>query len=420
MRLELAIHPVTHLELGSETMLAGTWLTVGVEEVRRLVLEDRRLRDVELAVARPGESCRIGVVFDILQPRAKEPGTGVDFPGILGPFARAGEGTTHALAGMAVTVLDEGAVGFGSNVLDMSGPAAEITPFASMSHLVIAPHALQGLERHAYLNALRLASVKVAVYLARAAIGSERAKTAVYDLGGPDVQGREGLPRLAYIGQIHAHQRPAEVDEQILYGSNTRGMMPVLLHPNEWLDGAVVCSYWNMQVETFYHQNHPVIQALYRRHQAGEITFVGTIATVAAYAEEDRNRTCMMAANLAKWNLAADGVVLSKYGGGAPHADMAETARLCEQLGMKTVVAVTDMSGDRRVESALLFSYPEVDAIVYIGGGGTQLAVPEVSRVIWGNPEAAATYAGPQEIEARWVCGATNQQGASRIKAAIY
>ena len=82
-----------------------------------------------------------------------------------------------------------------------------------------------------------------------------------------------------------------EEDERILYGSNTEGMVPVTLHPNEWLDGAVVCSYWVMRVETYFYQNHSIIQELYRRHQAGEINFVGTVATVAASLEADRNRT---------------------------------------------------------------------------------------------------------------------------------
>ena len=79
-------------------------------------------------------------------------------------------------------------------------------------------------------------------------------------------------------------------------------MMPVPLHPNEWLDGAVVISYFlgSRGLETFYHQNHPIVTELYRLHQAGELSFAGTVATAASNLEEELNRNSMMAARLAK------------------------------------------------------------------------------------------------------------------------
>jgi glycine reductase len=117
-------------------------------------------------------------------------------------------------------------------------------------------------------------------------------------------------------------------------------MVPVLLHPNEWLDGALVTSHSSRGVETYFYQKHPVLTALYRWHREGKITLVGTIATMAGSDNDDRPRNCMLAAQQAKWALGADGVILTKYGGGAPHADMALTARLCEQFGMRTTVQV--------------------------------------------------------------------------------
>ena len=231
---------------------------------------------------------------------------------------------------------------------------------------------------------------------------------------------RPGLPRLAYIGQIHSRQRVAEVDEPILYGANTAGMAPVLLHPNEWLDGAVVTSYFNRAVETYFYQNHPVIMELYRWHREGKITLVGTIATMAGSDNDDRARNAMLAAHQAKWSLAAEGIVLTKYGGGAPHADMALTAKLCEELDMRTAVQVSDMSRDRRAESALLFNYDEVDAIVYVGGNDTHWTVPAVPRVIAGTPAAAEALQAAQVLDAGRLCGVTNQQGASHLRAFVH
>ena len=51
----------------------------------------------------------------------------------------------------------------------------------------------------------------------------------------------------------------------------------------------------------------------------------------------DRERQCHAAANLVKWTLSADGAVLTKYGGGLPHADLAETARLLETIRRKNL-----------------------------------------------------------------------------------
>ena len=420
MELTLAIHQITDLRFGDSTYLDGSTLVVDRESLTNHLLEDPRLQSVDMDIANPGEACRIGVVFDIIEPRVKEPGAGSDYPGILGPIATAGQGTTHVLRGAAVTLVDEAAPLGNNKIVEMSGPASEESPYSVLHHLAIVPHTDSNLERHTAQNALRLASVKTSVFLAKTALGQMPNATEVFQSDGPTQAGRAGLPRVAYIGQIHSRQRVAEVDEQILYGANTAGMVPVMLHPNEWLDGGVVSGYQNMGVETYFYQNHPVISELYRWHREGKITLVGTIATMAASDNSDRERNCMLASEMAKWNLAADGVVLTKYGGGAPHADMALTARLCEQSGIFTTVQVSDMSRDRQAESALLFNYPEVDAIVYVGGGDTNWDLPAVEKVVAGNPAMTAALEVAQEIPAGGICGVTSQQGISKLRCFVY
>ena len=420
MELTLAIHQITDLRFGDSTYLDGSTLVVDRESLTNHLLEDSRLQSVDMDIANPGEACRIGVVFDIIEPRVKEPGAGSDYPGILGPIATAGQGTTHVLRGAAVTLVDEAAPLGNNKIVEMSGPASEESPYSVLHHLAIVPHTDSNLERHTAQNALRLASVKTSVFLAKTALGQMPNATEVFQSDGPTQAGRDGLPRVAYIGQIHSRQRVAEVDEQILYGANTAGMVPVMLHPNEWLDGGVVSGYQNMGVETYFYQNHPVISELYRWHREGKITLVGTIATMAASDNSDRERNCMLASEMAKWNLAADGVVLTKYGGGAPHADMALTARLCEQSGIFTTVQVSDMSRDRQAESALLFNYPEVDAIVYVGGGDTNWDLPAVEKVVAGNPAMTAVLEVAQEIPAGGICGVTSQQGISKLRCFVY
>jgi glycine reductase len=420
MRLTLAYHPVTDIHFGATTQLQGSTLAISEAALRQHLLEDRRLERVDLAIVQPGEACRFGAVFDIVEPRAKEPGAGPDFPGILDAIAMVGQGLTHVLQGAAVTVLDAAASVAGGQVVEMSGEAGKACPYAALSHVVVVPHVVPGLERPRAWHALRLASVKTAVYLGRTAVQHTPASSAVFESLGPADASRPGLPRLAYIGQIHSRQRVAEVDEPILYGANTAGMAPVLLHPNEWLDGALVTSYTGMAVQTYFYQNHPVVMELYRWHREGNITLVGTIATMAGSDNDDRARNAMLAAHQAKWGLAAEGIILTKYGGGAPHADMALTAKLCEELGMRTAVQVSDMSRDRRAESALLFNYDEVDAIVYVGGNDTHWTVPAVPRVIAGTPAAAEALQAAQVLDAGRLCGVTNQQGASHLRALVY
>jgi glycine reductase len=424
MQLTLAVHPITDIHFGTRLSLDGTALTVDREALQSLVLDDPAVDSVTFEIVRPGESCRAGPIFDVVEPRAKADG-GSDFPGIIGPPTTAGIGTSHVLAGAAVSVLAEmspdpsrSATG---RVLEMNGDATAGSAYSKLCHLLIVPQTKPGLPRSAVLKAYRVAGIKVAVHLARAALEQTPAATETFEPIG-EATDRVGLPRVVYVGQIFSRQRKPAVDEPILYGTNTDGMLPVILHPDEWLDGALVPSLnsWFGGTETYFYQNHPVILDLYRRHQARDINFVGTVATVAGNDNVDRERQCHAAANLVQWTLRANGAVMSKYGGGLPHADLSETARLLEQSGIKTAVMVSDVSRDRRVESALLFNVPEVNAIVYNGGNGTKYEIPKASRVIAAKPELAELLTGPMTIDANNIIGVTNQQGASRMRSLVY
>ena len=424
MSLTLAIHPVSTIRFGDETRLDETTLIVDTDELRKLVLDDPAIESADFEIVHPGESCRAGPIFDIVEPRAKEPGASPDWPGILSAPQTAGLGTTHVLKGAAVTVLREqspgdsrGATGY---VLEMSGEAADGSHYATINHLIIICHTRLGLPESVQQRAYRFAQIKVAVRLAQAGFCVGPVETRIFD--NTTTEARAGLLRIAYVGQIFSRQRKPEADERILYGADTDGMLPTLLHPNEWLDGALVPSYHASLggAETFYYQNHPVITELYRRHDAADINFVGTVATIASADNFDRERNTRFTANLVEWALKADAAVLTKFGGGVPHTDLSETARLLEGAGIKTAVQVTDLARDHRVESALLFNFPEVNAIVCVGGNSTQWRVPPVQRVIAANSGLAEVLAGPFEIDSLNVVGVANQQGASRLRSMVY
>jgi glycine reductase complex component B subunit alpha and beta len=425
MQLTLEIHPITAIRFAQSTRLDRTSLLIAADELRELLLKDQSLTAVDFEIASPGESCRAGPVFDIIEPRAKAPDCSPDFPGILGPPHTAGLGTTYVLEGVAVTVLREkspgdsrGATGY---VLEMSGEAAVGSKYGSLQHLIIVPRTQSGVPDYARHKAYRLAGLKAAVYLARAAFNHVPASSATFEPLAP-FTGREGLPRIAYVGQIFSRQRKPELDEQILYGLGTDGMLPVPLHPDEWLDGALLPSYHTSLggAETYFYQNHPVITELYRRHHAHELNFAGTVATIASADNFDRERNCRFAANLVRTVLKADAAILTKFGGGVPHTDLSETARLLESVGIKTAVQVTDAARDHKVESALLFNFPEVNAIVCIGGNSTSWKVSRVERVIAASAELKEVLGGPLQLESLNVVGVANQQGASRLRAMVY
>jgi glycine reductase len=220
---------------------------------------------------------------------------------------------------------------------------------------------------------------------------------------------------------MHSHQRPTVPGEPIIYGDNARHLLPTILHPNEVLDGGVLPAYASLGIETYTVQNHATVLDLYRRH-GDDLDFVGVVATVAHQTVAERERNRVIACNLVRHVLKADGVLLSKSGGGAPHIDMAEVARSCEQLGVKTVLLAWELSeGASGSDESALFNHPELDAIVNYGCNGFPLALPAVERVIApGGQPVAARFTGPMTINANRLAGAMDQLGSARLTAVRY
>ena len=419
MRLELRWSEVDELVAGSSTRLVGRRLVVDLDALSRLLAGDARLAGIRLDLVHPGERCRIGRVFDVIAPRAKLNG-GEDFPGVLGGVARAGQGRTAALEGVAVVATDQQMASVGTlAVVDMAGPNAALSAFGATENLVISAWPAAGAERSDYLAAVRLAALKAAVHLARAAREAEPDRVEVFALPpSPRVPAELAhLPRVAYVFQIHSHQRPTGLDEGILYGDPVRRMLPTLVHPNEVLDGAVLRGFMGRSVTTWATQNHPVIRALYAQH-GRTLWFAGVVVTVAQATEPERVRSAFLTAGLVAHTLGADGAVLTKIGGGAPHVDMAQAAAQCEALGVKTTLLVEDMSTDGSAEGMLLFDFPGVDALVNVGSSHEPLTFPAMDRVV-GADDLASRLRGEMQATYGTLCGAIEQVGATRLMAEV-
>lgn len=420
--LTLKVFNVNDLQLGKATALKGGLLSVDTAALRTYLLEqDGRLEDVEFDVAHPGEMCRIVAVSDVVEPRARADG-GSDFPGVLGPIQGVGSGAVRVLRGAAVTIVSptERAA---SAVLDMAGRHSEgwgfqeLSALARVHHLVVIPRFRTGLKGDDEVNnCLRYTVLRASVWLAdQAAIGSPDSEES-YDL--PPAP---GLPRVVYVFQIHSHQRPTVPGEPLLYGDNARHLLPVLLHPNEVLGGAVVQGYGSRG--TYIVQNHPVIQELYGRHGV-DLDFVGVIVVVAHQTAEERERGVTIASHMVKEVLRADGAIFTKTGGGAPHIDMAEMAHACEQMGVKTTLLAweTSSGGDGIEDGSALFNHADLDAIVNVGSNGYVFNLPPMERVIapTKDPAALERLKGPIRLTATQPVGVLDQFGGGRWTMALY
>jgi glycine reductase len=420
VRLELRWSTVDTVVAGATTRMSSTRLEVDLDALSTILATDPRLERIRLDLVHPGEPVRIGRVFDVVAPRAKLDG-GEDFPGVLGGIAKVGHGRTLALDGVAVVATDQQAdpVAGSLAVIDMTGPNAALSAFGKSHNVVISAWPAPGTGRPEYLAAVRLAALKTAVHLARTARDAEPARVEVFELPpSPRVPAALAhLPRVAYVFQIHSHQRPTGVDEGVLYGDPVRRMLPTIIHPNEILDGAVLRGFMGRSVTTWATQNHPMIRSLYAAH-GHSLWFAGVVVTVAQATEPERVRSAFLAAGLCAHTLGADGVVLTKIGGGAPHVDMAQAAAQCEALGVKTTLVVEDMSTDGSAEGMLLFNFPGMDALVNVGSSQEPLVLPAMARVV-GADDLAPKLLGETRATYGTLCGAIEQVGATKVMAEV-
>lgn len=135
MKLEIGHFSVKDVRFGEKTAFADGILTVNREEAIEALNKDGKLKNVSLHIARPGDSTRIIPVKAAAGVRCRPDGRCV-FSGYTGEVAQAGSGVTYALDDMCVL----GAVLHSrqgmNGMVDMSGPAAEMSPYAKLINLV--------------------------------------------------------------------------------------------------------------------------------------------------------------------------------------------------------------------------------------------------------------------------------------------
>lgn len=425
MKLELGYVQVTDVCLGTESKYENGVVTVDVEAVRKLVLENEKIKDVKLDVAKPGESTRITPVKDVIQPRVKVEGPGGIFPGVISKVDTVGSGKTYALEGMAVVTAGK-IVGFQEGIIDMSGPGADYTAFSKLINLVLVVEPVEGLKQHDYEEAVRFAGFKVANYIGELARNAEPYRSVVYET--PTItEGMKLYPELPRVGYVMMLQSQGLLHDTYVYGVDAKKTLSTFLYPTELMDGAIVsgnCVSACDKNPTYAHLNNPVVEDLFAEH-GKTLNFVGVIITNENVYLADKQRSSDWAAKMSEF-FGLDAVIISQEGFGNPDTDLIMNCKKIEAKGIKTVIITDEYAGRDGKSQSLADSDPAADACVTGGNANQVITLPKMDKVI-GTLDYVTKIAGGNEdslqpdgsivAEIQVITGATSEVGFNRLSA---
>ncbi len=384
MELTLKSYPVESLAFGSPTRLDGRTLIIEREALTRRLAAEPAFRAVGVELAQPGESVRIIHALDIVEPRAKPAGPAVIFPGFLGVPRTVGSGVTHRLAGVAVVptspiAWEADGISVKEALIDMAGPGAAYSPFARTHNIVLTFDLVPDLDFRGYDQAIRLAALRTAEFLASATLELRAPSEEIFRLDPP----RAKLPRVAYVDTLMTE---GAVHNTFVYGEVVSGL-PALLHPNELMDGAIVNGNHHIACErnpTYFQQDNPVVRAMYRRHGV-DLDFVGVIAVKTQHTSyEEKERAASATAALAR-RLGLDGVVVSHDTAGHAMVNLMLICQRCEEAGVRTVLILNELCGADGSDWGLVHVVPEADAMVSAGNKDEIIQLPVVERIVGGD-----------------------------------
>ena len=181
--MEIGKINITDIRFAEESKIEKGILYINPEDLKPVVLEDEKIKNVVFDIAKPGESVRITPVKDVIEPRVKVEGKGGVFPGMVAKVDTVGSGKTLALKGMAVVTAGK-IVGFQEGIIDMTGVGAQYTPFSQTLNLCMVCEPEEDLKQNDYERAVRMAGFRVAAKVAELAKGIEPDETCVYETQG--------------------------------------------------------------------------------------------------------------------------------------------------------------------------------------------------------------------------------------------
>ncbi|UWG96431.1 glycine/sarcosine/betaine reductase component B subunit [Dehalobacter sp. DCM] len=430
MRLEMGTFRVEQVKFSSQTCLHNGILEINREALIDCLQEDKTFSEADVDIVFPGEKARIVHVIDAVEPRFKA-GNVAPYAGTASPVGQLGEGTTYRMEGVAVLTSCEfpltrhgGLNIVRDSVLDMVGPGGPITPFSSMMNVVCILKLQPGLDEVQYEQSVRLAGIRAARYLGEVLRGGVPDSITSYTLEGA----KEGLPKVAYLYQVHSVGLNLS---SFFYNMRFDQLLPVIVHPNEILDGAVVDGNWshpNVKTPTWFHTNNPLIRELYQRH-GKSLNFVGVVLFRGRFEEMEGKKRCANLVAASAQLLNADGVVATWEGDGNAFIETMLSLKRCEEKGIKTALMTFEHGGAEGVDDPLFYSEPEVNAIVSLGSWDPPITLPAMERVVGGEylrirPEQGGIYLPARDeialVDRLEYFTAANEFGFSRLSCDEY
>lgn len=428
MRLELGNILIKDVQFGDATKVEDHVLYVNKQEIIDLVMQDEHITNVDVDLARPGESVRITPVKDVVEPRVKVDGPGGMFPGMISKVDQVGSGRTHVLKGAAVMTVGK-IVGFQEGIIDMTGPGADFTPFSKLNNVVLLVERGEGIEAHQHEAALRTAGLKVAAYLGEAGRNVEPDEVLEFETK-PVLEQVAQYPELPKVMYVQMIQTQGLLHDTYVYGVDGKQIIPTILYPTETMDGAIVsgnCVSACDKNTTYHHQNNPVVKAMYGKH-GKDFNFLGIIVTNENVYLADKERSSNMTAKFVEY-FGLDGAIVSQEGFGNPDTDLIMNAKKIEQKGVKTVIITDEYAGRDGASQSLADADPLANAVVTGGNANETIILPKMDKVIGtldyvdicaGGFDGSLREDGTIMVEIQAITGATNELGFNKMSATGY
>lgn len=387
MRLKMVNYKVNSANFGENTAYRGGTMTINQAELRNHLLEDKRLQNVELDLALPGEKTRVIHILDAIEPRLKPDQSVSAYPGFLSLPYRVGSGTTMCLAGMTVLICAEfpefdanSMMGANEAIVDMVDHGAALTPLANNVNLVLTCSPNKPYSTETFITAVRMAGFKAAAYLSDTLRNLDGGRVEEYYLQDKV----DGLPNLAALFHLCSVSLPLR--ESFYYGFPVGNILPVLAHPNEVLDGAIVENYFvygSVRNPTYFYQNSSLVKELYAGHGKTH-NFIGVLVnSSSSTSDHEKMNKAATAANIAKM-LDVDGVIISGNAGGHHLLDFMISIREMERSGIRTSGILNELANADGTDYGLVTYVDEADALVSTGNREELVELPPMEKVYGG------------------------------------
>ena len=421
--LKLGKIKIKNIEFGEKSEILNRILIINREELRSLLLEDKNLKDVDVKIARPGESKRIIPIKDVIEPRVKVRGSGEIFPGFFEKSETVGNGITHVLKGVAVVTTGR-IVNFQEGLIDMSGPGANYSPWSKTNNVVIVCTPVNGMDKHTHERTVRLAGLKAAYYLGQFAKDVEPDENEFYEyLPFPtDNLSYSILPRVVFV---HMLLSQGLLHDTYVYGIDAKGILPTIISPTELMDGAIVsgnCAAPCHKHTTYHQLNNPIVEELYKRHKK-DLYFAGVVLINERTDWSSIELASSYAVNLVKL-MNAQGAIITEDGGGNPETILMALCKKLEKEGIKTVLVTDEYAGRDGASQGLADITAEANAVVTNGNGNQFVTLPPMDEtigeldtidIITGGHKGSLKPDGSIEMEIAGIMGATCELGYSNL-----